>query len=165
MTSAAPTDADALRQLLDAQAIEQVWLRYFDRVDADDAMGAVADFADDAHIEIMTGRQVAGREAYARLLDAVLAQYASTSHHASNFVIEYIDDDTVTMQAYVYAYHRLRETGEPWHLWARIVDRMRRTPDGWQVVEHILHGVDSHPRWGKIDDTWYRGHPGRHERG
>lgn len=150
-----------VQELVDARAIEQVWVRYFDRVDADDPVGAVADFAVDARVEIMTGKVYAGRDAYARALGRVLAQYELTSHHVSNFAIQRSGPDAATMSAHVYAYHRLRETGEPWHLWARIVDDLERTEGGWVVVQHVLHGVDSDPRWDKVDASWYRGHPGR----
>jgi ketosteroid isomerase-like protein len=161
----APPAGDRIKQLLDAWEIERIWTHYFDRVDADDAAGAVRDFAPDVRVEIMTGKVYEGRDAYARALDRVLAQYERTSHHASNFDIEFQDRNNATMTAYVYAFHRLRETGEPWHLWARIVDRLeRRNGLGWVVTEHVLHGVDSDPRWGKIDDSWYRGHPGRRDR-
>jgi ketosteroid isomerase-like protein len=160
-----PPAGDRVKQLLDYWEIQQLWVRYFDRVDADDAENAVADFSPNARVEIMTGKVYDGRDAYARALDRVLAQYAVTSHHVSNFEI-HVERNTAHMTAYVYAYHRLRETGEPWHLWARIVDRLeRRNGTGWVVVEHTLHGVDSHPRWEKIDDEWYRGHPGRRDRG
>lgn len=154
---------DPVRQLLDERDIQQVWVRYFDRVDADDAAGAITDFADDCRVEIMTGRVYEGRDAYARALDRVLAQYAATSHHVSNFTIA-VTGDTAEMTAYVHAWHRLQETGEPWDLYARIVDRLVRRKGRWLVVDHVLHGVDSHPRWGRIDDDWYRGHPGRRER-
>jgi len=153
-----------LAALIDARAIEQVWVRYFDRVDADDALGAVADFAADVRVEIMTGRTYEGRDDYARALDRVLAQYEVTSHHVSNFVIHRPGPDTAHLTAWVYAYHRLRETGRPWHLYARIVDRLERRDGEWVVVEHVLHGVDSTPRWRRVDDDWYRGHPGRRTR-
>jgi ketosteroid isomerase-like protein len=159
-----PPSADRVKQLLDNWDIEQLWVRYFDRVDADDAEGAVRDFAPNVRVEIMTGKVYEGRDAYARALDRVLGQYAITSHHATNFVIEHLDRNTARMSAYVYAYHRLRETGEPWHLWARIVDRLERRDQRWVVVEHVLYGVDSHPRWEKIQDQWYLGHPGRRDR-
>ena len=154
---------DPVRQLLDERDIQQVWVRYFDRVDADDATGAVADFDDACRVEIMTGRVYEGREAYARALDRVLAQYAATSHHVSNFAIT-VQGDTAEMSAYVHAWHRLRETGESWDLYARIVDRLVRRKGRWLVVDHVLHGVDSEPRWERVDADWYRGHPGRRER-
>lgn len=158
------TDQARIQRLVDQHEVAQVFVRYFDRVDADDAAGAAQLFAPDARVEIMTGKVYAGREAYGRALDRVLAQYERTSHHVSNTVV-HVDGDTAEASAYVYAYHRLRETGEPWHLWARIVDRLERQPDGgWLIVEHVLHGVDSEPRWERIDPAWYRGHPGRRDR-
>lgn len=159
--STAATEQDQVR-LEDRWRIEQIWVRYFDRVDANDPVGAVADFADDAEVEIMTGKVYPGREAYARGLGRVLSQYQLTSHHASNFTIEFTGPDTAHMTAYVYAYHRLKETGEPWHLYGRIIDDLERRDDGsWLVRRHTLYGVDSTPRWTKIADDWYRGHPGR----
>lgn len=158
------TDADLLRRLVDERDVAQVFVRYFDRVDADDAAGAALLFAPDARVEIMTGKVYEGREAYGRALGRVLAQYERTSHDVSNTVVD-VQGDVAHASAYVYAFHRLRETGEPWHLWARIVDRLERQPDGsWLIVEHVLHGVDSVPRWERIDDGWYRGHPGRRDR-
>lgn len=157
-----------LRELLDARAIEQLFAAYFDRVDAADPEGAAALFAPQATVEIMTGKALVGRERFARALGRVLAQYERTSHHASNIVVR-LDGDEARAVAYVYAYHRLRETGRPWHLWARVVDRLARTAErdgtdplrGWEITEHVLHGVDSDPRWEAVDDSWYRGHPGR----
>lgn len=152
------------RELADQRAIEQVFVRYFDRVDADDADGAAALFASDARVEIMTGKVYDGREAFARALGKVLGQYEVTSHHVSNFEVT-VDGDHARSTAYVYAYHRLRETGEPWHLFGRIVDELERRSDGnWLVVDHVLYGVDSTPRWEKVDGDWYRGHPGRRTR-
>jgi hypothetical protein len=161
----APPAGDRIKHLLDYWEIQQLWVRYFDRVDADDAVGAVADFAPNVRVEIMTGKVYEGRDAYGRALDRVLAQYEVTSHHVSNFSIQ-VERNVAHMAAYVYAYHRLRETGEPWHLWARIVDRLeKRDSRYWVVTDHTLHGVDSHPRWDKIEDDWYRGHPDRRQRG
>lgn len=155
---------EVARNLVDVRAVEQVFVRYFDRVDADDAVGAAALFAEDARVEIMTGKVYDGRDAFGRALDRVLAQYEVTSHHVSNFDVE-VSGDQARCTAYVYAYHRLRETGEPWHLFGRIVDVLERRPDGgWVIIDHTLHGVDSTPRWEKVDGDWYRGHPGRRER-
>ncbi len=167
--SAATTDP-ALDALLDARAVEQVVVAYFDRVDAADPEGAAALFAPDATVEIMTGKVLVGRERFAHALGRVLAQYERTSHHASNIAVE-VTGDEARVVAYVYAFHRMRDTGRPWHLWARIVDRLARTAQrdggtadplrGWEITEHVLHGVDSDPRWDAIEDSWYRGHPGR----
>lgn len=148
--------------LEDVHAIEQVLLRYFDRVDALDPEGAAALFSADARIEIMTGREIVGRDAYARLLRAVLEQYVRTTHAVSNMRVT-VDGDRAEMLAYVDAVHRMPE-GHIWQLWARVVEVLRRDPDaegGWVIVEHTLHGVDAEPAWERVPPEWFRGHPGR----
>jgi hypothetical protein len=91
----------------------------------------------------------------------VLAQYDRTSHHLSNVRID-LDGDRAEVVAYVYAFHRLVEDPDRlWHLWARMVDTLVRTEDGWLITDHVLYGVDSDPDWEKVSRDWYRGHPGR----
>jgi hypothetical protein len=138
-----PPAGDRIKQLLDYWEIQQLWVRYFDRVDADDAENAVADFAPNARVEIMTGKVYDGREAYARALGRVLAQYAVTSHHVSNFEI-HVERNTAHMTAYVYAYHRLRETGEPW----QPVGADRRSARATQRLG--LDGRRTHPARGRL---------------
>lgn len=148
------TDLAAIRE------VEQVFVTYFDRVDAKDPEGAAAVFAEDARIDIMTGRVVEGRDAYARTLAAVLGQYGRTSHHVSNFQVT-VDGDRAQLMAHVDAVHRMKSDGRIWQLWARIVDVLERRDGEWTVVEHTLHGVDSEPPWDAIPDDWYPGHPDR----
>lgn len=144
--------------LVAIREVEQVFVTYFDRVDAKDPEGAASVFADDARIDIMTGREVRGREAYARTLAAVLGQYGPTSHQVSNFRVA-VDGDRAELMAHVQATHRMRDDGRIWTLWARIVDVLERRDGRWVVLEHTLHGVDSEPRWDAIPDEWYPGHP------
>jgi uncharacterized protein (TIGR02246 family) len=149
--------------LADRYAIEQLFVRYFDAVDANDPQRAAMEFAVDAEVEIMTGKRLVGRERYARALGRVLDQYERTSHHLSNVRTD-VDGDSARGLAYVYAYHRMRNTGEPWHLWARMQDRFARIDGRWQITEHILLGVDAVPMRHDIPREWYAGHPGRLER-
>ena len=150
----------ALSELIDARAIEQVLVAYFDRIDANDPVGASEFFAPDVEVEIMTGKRYQGRERFARAVGRVLDQYERTSHHLTN-VSTSIEGNTAQALAYVYAYHRMAATGEPWHLWARIRDRFERRDGRWVVVEHVLLGVDSVPQRDDIPAEWYAGHPGR----
>ncbi len=149
-----------MSQLEDIRAVEQVFVTYFDRVDAKDPEGAAALFAEDAHIEIMTGRTIAGRDAFARTLAAVLHQYVRTSHHLSNIAVE-VRGDRAELVAYVDAVHRMVEDGRIWQLWARIVDVLERREGRWVITEHTLYGVDSEPPWDMVPEEWYRGHPDR----
>ena len=153
----------ALQSLLDARAIEQVLFAYFDRIDANDPVGASGYFAEDVEVEIMTGKRYTGRERFARAVGRVLDGYTVTSHHVSNIRVE-LEGDEAFAVAYVYAFHRLIESGEPWHLWARIEDRFARTADGWEVTEHVLRGLDSDPPRAVIAPDWYVPHRGRLDR-
>ena len=150
----------ALSELVDARAIEQTLIAYFDRIDANDPVGASEFFAPDVKVEIMTGKRYQGRERFARAVGRVLEQYERTSHHLTN-VSTSIQGDSAESLAYVYAYHRMAATGQPWHLWARIRDRFERREGRWVVVEHVLLGVDSVPHRPDIPLDWYAGHPGR----
>lgn len=155
-------DSD-LKRLLDERAVEQVFVRYFDRVDANDADGASLLFAEDVAAEIMTGKVYRGREWYRRALGRTLAQYERTSHHVTNVQVA-VDGDSATAVLYVYAFHRMADTGEPWHLWARLIDRLVRTPDGWIITDHRLIGIDGVPDRDAVPPGFYQGHPGRNAR-
>jgi uncharacterized protein (TIGR02246 family) len=157
------TATQALTELADRYAIEQLFVRYFDRVDANDPEGAAQQFAEDVEFEIMIGKRKQGRDRFARSLGRVLDQYERTSHHLSNVRTE-VDGDEAHGLAYVYAYHRMRNTGEPWHLWARMQDRYRRIDGQWLITEHVLFGLDAVPMRPDIPRDWYLGHPGRLER-
>jgi len=154
------SDDAAVRELLDTRAIEQVLVRYFDRVDCNDPEGASMCFAPDVEFEIMIGKRKQGRERLARSLGRVLDRYERTSHDMSNVTI-HVDGDRGELTAYVYAYHRMLDTGEPWHLWGRIHDHLRRTDGEWLITEHVLVGVDSVPHRPDVPRDWYTGHPGR----
>jgi uncharacterized protein (TIGR02246 family) len=142
----------------DVRAVERVLLDYFDGVDRRDAEAAVSVFASDARAEIMIGKVLEGRDRIGRALGRVLVRYARTSHHPTNSRVE-LDGDEAVLRCYVYAYHRMT-TGDVWHLWARLYDRMVRRDGRWWIVDHRLTGVDSEPHRPDIEDAWYAGHPG-----
>jgi alkylhydroperoxidase/carboxymuconolactone decarboxylase family protein YurZ/ketosteroid isomerase-like protein len=134
---------------------------YFDRIDAQDPVGAVANFTEDASAEVMTGKFLVGRDKIGRALARILVAYERTSHHATNLRID-DDGDRVLLWSYVYAYHRMKATGATWHLWIRLRDVLVRQPDGnLLIAEHQLVGVDSVPGRQDIPSEWYPGHPGR----
>jgi uncharacterized protein (TIGR02246 family) len=157
------TETHDLALLADRYAIEQLFVRYFDRIDANDPEGASMVFAEDVEFEIMIGKRKSGRERFARSVGRVLDLYERTSHHVSNIQTE-VDGDEAHGLAYVYAYHRMKDTGEPWHLWARMKDRYRRIDGQWLISEHVLIGLDAEPMRPDIPREWYTGHPGRLDR-
>jgi len=138
----------------------RVLFDYFERIDAQDPVGAVAFFTEDAKAEIMTGKFLEGRDRIGRALGRVLAAYERTSHHATNLRWDR-DGDRIVLWSYVYAYHRMRATGATWHLWIRLRDVFVEVDGALRIAEHQLVGVDSIPGRQDIPEEWYPGHPGR----
>lgn len=150
----------ALQELLDAREIEGLMFHYFDGVDCLDPFRAAEIFTDDAEGDFMTGKIYVGPTKIARALGRILLQYQHTSHHITNHRA-WIEGDSARALTYIYAFHRMRDSTDVWHLWARHVDELVRTPKGWRVSKRVLWALDSEPDWDKIKREWYYGHPGR----
>lgn len=160
------TDED-LRNVVDELAINRLFHRYFDRIDANDPVGAASNMTEDVGFEIMIGERREGRDRFARSVGRVLDGYTITSHHVTNLVTtpDPNTPDEAEALMYVYAFHRMTNTGEPWHLWARIRDRVRRVDGQWLISEHLVLGMDAVPMRPDIPRDWYTPHHGRLDRG
>ena len=101
-------DASALSELLDRDALTRLMVRYADRIDANDPVGAAACFAPDG-LGVYWG-DFRGREAIAERLTGILAGFHATSHHLTNVQIELTGETTARAQSYVYAFHRIKDT-------------------------------------------------------
>ena len=152
----------AIQELIDVRAIEQLMVRYAERVDANDPEGAAACFAEDG-----TGKYwgtFQGRKNISDVLAVILSMFSATSHHLSNISIK-LEVDQATAMSYVYAFHRMAGTGEPMHYWGRWVDRLKRTDEGWLFAEREVVGVGSiEPEQAQAMAFDHPGHPGRLQR-
>ena len=152
---------EAIQELLDLRAIEQLMVRYADRIDANDPEGAAACFAEEG-----VGKywgEFRGRKEIAARLARILDTFAATSHHLSNVNIR-LDGDQATAMSYVYAFHRMADTNDPMHYWGRWVDRLERTKEGWRFAEREVVGIGSIEPDDAGRDRKQPGHPGRLER-
>ena len=157
---------DALMQeMLDHYAIEKLMVRYAERIDANDPVGAASCFAEDGIGHYWGAYK--GRAAIAERLTGILDAFAATSHHLSNIKLE-INGDQATGLSYVYAFHRYAESFDPMHYWGRWVDTIVRVDGEWLFAEREVVGVgrlelgDPRPEGG-VDDA-LPGHPGRQKR-
>lgn len=151
----------ALQELLDIRAIEQLMVRYADRIDANDPVGAAACFAEDG-IGKYWG-EFKGREEIAARLGKILLSFKVTSHHLSNISIK-LNADRATAVSYVYAYHRMSDSGEPMHYWGRWVDSLVKINGEWFFSEREVVGLDSIEPGGAEQNRSQPGHPGRIKR-
>jgi len=151
----------ATQDLLNFRDIEQLMVRYADRIDANDPEGAAACFAEDG-IGKYWG-ECRGRKEIAARLGKILDLFSATSHHLSNVSI-HLDGDRATAMSYVYAFHRMADTGDPLHYWGRWVDRLVRVDEGWRFAEREVVGIGSIEPNDAGRDRAQPGHPGRLER-
>lgn len=64
--------------------------------------------------------------------------FAATSHHVSNSMVTFGDDGTAQLIAYLYAWHRYRDSSPDGYLWGQYHTRLRRTDEGWKFTELVL---------------------------
>lgn len=153
------SDADALRDLLERDAITRLMARYADRIDANDPVGAAACFAPDG-IGVYWG-DYRGREAIAERLTGILAGFHATSHHLTNVQIELTGESTARAQSYVYAFHRLKGTMEQMHYWGRWVDEVEKGEGEWLFARREVVGIGSFTPGVEATPDDHPGHPGR----
>ncbi|MCP4714086.1 MAG: nuclear transport factor 2 family protein [Deltaproteobacteria bacterium] len=156
----------AIQELIDLRAIEQLMVRYAERIDANDPEGAAACFAEDGIGKYWGTFQ--GRQAIAGILTIILDLFSTTSHHLTNVSIK-LDGDKATGMSYVYAFHRMAENNEPLHYWGRWVDRYIRTDEGWLFAEREVAGIGDIETEKTLSEDKslafvHPGHPGRLQR-
>jgi len=148
---------NAIQMLIDERDIRRLMVHYADRIDANDPVGAADCFTPDG-TGIYWG-EYRGREAIAARLAEILDAFTVTSHHLSNEAIDVTGDHAVAL-SYVYAFHRRVSDDSPLHVWARWVDRLERTDEGWRFARREVARVGriSAEAEGPVD---FEGHPGR----
>jgi uncharacterized protein (TIGR02246 family) len=149
---------DALHELIESRAIEQLMIRYIDRIDANDPAGAADCFTEDG-VGIYWG-EYRGRAAIAQRLAGILDRFAHTSHHLSNVAVT-IDGDRAASQAYVYAFHRTRDSNDFLHYWGRWVDELHKVDGEWQFARREVVGIGSYTAGDGEKERRFPGHPGR----
>jgi ketosteroid isomerase-like protein len=151
---------DLIQKLIDERDIHRLMVHYADRIDANDPVGAADCFTPDG-TGIYWG-EYRGRVAIAARLAEILDAFTVTSHHLSNESIEVFGDQAVSL-SYVYAFHRRVSDDSPLHVWARWIDQLERTDEGWRFSRREVARVGriSTETEGPIQ---FEGHPGRLDR-
>ena len=152
-------DAEALNELLERDAITRLMVRYADRIDANDPVGAASCFAPDG-VGVYWG-DYRGREAIAERLTGILAGFHATSHHLTNVQIELTSATTAQAQSYVYAFHRLKGSFEQMHYWGRWVDEIEKVEGEWLFARREVVGTGSVTPGVEAGPDDHPGHPGR----
>lgn len=131
--------------LMDKHAIEQVYIRYCEVVDAKEFALLSEVFTPDTYHDytqsLGPGVVITGLE---QLVDAMKTNLGpssncgATQHNVGNFRIA-VDGDTATAKVNYYAVHRgLGEyEGALYSMWGLYDDNLVRTPEGWRISHRI----------------------------
>jgi hypothetical protein len=114
--------------------------RYCYAVDALAIEEAVALFTEDCTFDWGHGRVAAGQDGIRDLLQS-LTRWEATSHHLSNVVVELDADDRARAWSYVYAWHRVADTGVVEQLWGQYHDVLVRGGAGWRFAHRALRAA------------------------
>jgi len=152
---------EAVQRLLDEAAIKKVHLRYcraIDRRDFDLLRGCYHPDAVDDH-----GDFVGGIDAFIEFCRAGTLNFASTSHHTTNMLVE-VEGDSARTEFYGRAYHRVAAGADGVEkdlaVNTRWVDRFEKRRGEWRIA-HRTVVVDNDrvdpvaERW--VPDEQYRG--------
>jgi len=144
-----------LQTLLDKQEIYELMVKYTDRIDANDPVGAASCFAPDGVGAY--GTECKGRKAIGDLLGTILLKYLATSHYLSNVSIK-VDGDRATAMSYIQTFHRMKNK-ETMFTYGRWLDDLVRLDGEWFFARREVRRV------GSINfpdgDFIHPGHPGR----
>jgi len=140
---------DALRELLDRQAITELIYAYCYHFDQNEPEQVAALFTADATIDYgPEAAQISGADAIAATIAVGLERtFAATSHHVSNIQIRFDSPDCASSVTYLYAWHKYRDGSPDGELWGRYHHRFERTERGWRIAELVLRAagiVDFH---------------------
>ena len=129
--------AEAICQLADRAAIQDVLLRYARGVDRRDLDLVASCFTRDASYDGALARGTIGT-ALARLRDN-MARYDSTMHCISNQFVE-IAGDSASSETYALAYHRLTDSGvaKLFTVGVRYLDELTREGDTWRICRRVV---------------------------
>ncbi|MBO9378019.1 nuclear transport factor 2 family protein [Sphingomonas histidinilytica] len=135
----------SLQELIDKDAIEQVYVRYceivdsksFDRMDEVFTEDCVGDYSQ----ALGPGVISPNRASLIASMHANLGPQSScgaTHHNVLNFRIG-VDGDEARAKVHYYAVHRGRgaQEGALYSMWGQYADELRRTPAGWRVARRV----------------------------
>ncbi|NUU20962.1 MAG: nuclear transport factor 2 family protein [Streptomycetaceae bacterium] len=138
---------DAMRTLLDKQAIHEVVLRYcrgVDRMDLDLVRDCYHPDATDDH-----GSFSGGVDEFVGWIGRLLPRYTMTMHVVANHLVEFAGPDLARAETYGVAYHRSASPDPRGNLSTgfRYIDDFARRGGAWRIARRVAT-----TEWVRVDD-------------
>jgi len=135
----------SVQRLVDKDEISQVLYDYANFLDLNDTANLATLFTTDCFIAYGTDHGAAGIEAYRETLESekfgVGAFFAGTSHHVSNVVVDFVDENMANVRSTLYAWHKYNRERPDGVLMGQYHDVVVRTEGGWKIQRRELKTV------------------------
>jgi 3-phenylpropionate/cinnamic acid dioxygenase small subunit len=129
------------QQLIDAEEIRRLIYEYAFHLDMNHPDELAALFVDDCEVIYGPDFGAEGIEAYKQTLEGIGEFFEATSHHVSNIVIDFEDDDHATARSVLYAWHRYRRDRPDSHVWGQYHDVLVRVDGAWRFKRRELRAA------------------------
>lgn len=150
MTVTADNLLATVQRLADEAAIQRVLFDYAYHLDGNRPQELIKNFTEDCYIAYGPEHGAEGRDNYLVTLDnektGIGAFFAGTSHHVSNVVIDFEDENTATVRSVVYAWHKYNRERPDGVVMGQYHDIFVRTAEGWKIKRRELQhaGTESY---------------------
>lgn len=132
----------SVQRLVDENDIKRVLFEYAFHLDAADPDKMLPLFTPDLYVAYGPSHGAEGADAYLETLSnentGIAAFFAGTSHHVSNVVIDFVDDDTANVRSVLYAFHKYNRERPDGIVYGQYHDVIVRTDDGWKIQRREL---------------------------
>ena len=132
-----------VQKLIDQFEINNQLYRYCYFFDSNDSNGLRNLFTEDAEIDygpevpLLVGLDVI----MASISKGLTSTFIATSHHLSNVVVEFDDEEHARTLSYVYAWHRYFAKPEIGYLWGQYSHTLRKEEGTWKIATLQLRAV------------------------
>lgn len=132
-----------LQRLEAGEAIRTLIYDYAFHLDMNHPQQLSALFVDDCEVSYGPNFGAIGREAYDKTLEGIGSYFVGTSHHVSNIVIEFADDEAASVRSVVYAWHRYSRERPDSYVWGQYRDDVVRVDGVWRFRKRVLCNAGS----------------------
>ncbi|MEV1131897.1 nuclear transport factor 2 family protein [Agromyces sp. NPDC049794] len=127
-----------VQRLADEAEIKRVLYTYAFHLDGAEPEGMLPLFTNDLYVAYGPSHGAEGRDDYLEVLSnpntGIAAFFEATSHHVSNTVIDFVDDETAHARSVFIAWHRYRRQRSDGIVYAQYHDVLKRTAEGWKII-------------------------------
>jgi hypothetical protein len=128
----------AVRELVDKDQIKSVLFDYGFYLDMNMTEELATLFTDDCVVSYGPRFGSEGKDEYRETLEGVGTFFAATSHHVSNVVVSFSDEDTATVRSVLFAWHRYNRDRPDGYVMGQYHDVLVRMREGWRFKRREL---------------------------